>query len=100
MLKADAWYEEFPDDDNGAFYATGQPLLAGAANSNGLQAAGCFGGTNIKGHSLKAAYSFTDSATLSLSYYLNELIIDNSLATAPDKRDRAGHLILDLMWMF
>ncbi|MBI4662923.1 MAG: putative porin [Verrucomicrobia bacterium] len=100
VLKANAWYEEFPDDDNGAFYAAGHPLLTGASNANGLQGAGFFGGTNIKGHYLKATYSFTDAATLSLSYYLNELIIDNALASATDKRDRAGHLIADLMWRF
>ncbi|MEQ2005354.1 MAG: putative porin [Limisphaerales bacterium] len=100
VLRADAWYEEFPDDDNGAFYATGHPLLTGASNANGLQGAGFLGGTNIRGHYFKATYSFTDFATLSLSYYLNELIINNSASATTDKRDGAGHLIVDMMWKF
>ncbi|MBI3876073.1 MAG: putative porin [Verrucomicrobia bacterium] len=100
VLRADAWYEEFPDDDNGAFYATGHPLLTGASNANGLQGAGFFGGTNIKGHYIKATYAITDFATFAVSYYMNDLIINNSTTAVADQRDRAGHLIADIMWKF
>lgn len=92
-LGADAWYEELLDEDNGAFFATGNPQ-AGGLTSNWRA------GTNIKGHYVKATYAVTDFATFALSYYINELIVDNSATAVIDKRDRAGHLIADFMWKF
>lgn len=90
-LESDAWYEEFPDDDNGAFYAAAHPLLAGSANG-----ANYYGGTNVKGHLVKASYSLTDFATLSLTYYLNNLITDVPGGSV----NGAGHIMVDLMFKF
>jgi hypothetical protein len=91
-LGGDAWYEEFPDDDNGAFYQATHPLLVGSGN-----AAGFFGGTNIKGHLVKASYSVNDFVTASLSFYMNELIVGSGTNF---RKGDAGHLMVDLMWKF
>jgi hypothetical protein len=87
-LEADAWYEEFPDDDNGAYYQAG---LAGSGNG-----AGYFGGTNVKGHILKLTYNFTDSLNLAVTYYLTDLINPNPTGSISG----AGHVMVDLMWKF
>ncbi len=90
-LEADAWYEEFPDDDNGAYYSSTQ-----ANSGNG---AGFFGGTNIKGHLVKATYNFTDYLNLSMTFYLNDLIV----RPAPNvfgNQSEAGHFMVDMMWKF
>ena len=42
-LEADAWFDAMPDDDNGAFYARGNPQLVGTGKGSGW-----FGGTNVK----------------------------------------------------
>jgi hypothetical protein len=67
-LGADSWFEELPDDDFGAFY--GQ---ADSPRNSGL-GAGYGGGTNAKGHVVRFAYSPTDSLTLSVKWYLADLI--------------------------
>ena len=89
-LEADAWLDAMVDDDNGAFYTTGNPQLTGTGKANGW-----FGGTNVKGHQIVAAYSFTDFMNVSFIYYLNELII-----TAPGKDSGAQHFMVDLNWKF
>jgi hypothetical protein len=89
-LEADAWFDALVDDDNGAFYATGNPQLGGTGKANGW-----FGGTNVKGHWVQATYSFTDSFNFTFAYYLNDLIIG-----APGQSSSAGHFMADLMWRF
>jgi hypothetical protein len=89
-LEADAWFDALTDDDNGAFYATGNPQLVGTGKANGW-----FGGTNVKGHQVIATYSFTDYLNFTFTYYLNDLIIG-----APGQKDGAGHFMADLMWKF
>ena len=79
-----------PDDDNGAFYAPGNPQLAGTG-----KASGWFGGTNVKGHLVQFTYSFTDYFNFTFTWYLNDLIIG-----APGQSDHAGHFMTDLMWKF
>ena len=66
VLESDAWYEELVDSDSGAFYASSFP------NSN--QRSGYRSGTNIRGHTFKAAYSPYDFLTLAATYYLFEAI--------------------------
>ena len=88
-LEADAWYDALVDDDNGAFYASGNP------QSTGNGKLGWFGGTNVKGHLIQGTYSFTDFMNLTFTYYLNDLIIN-----APGKSSSAGHFMADLMWKF
>jgi hypothetical protein len=89
-LEADAWFDALVDDDNGAFYGTGNPQLAGTGKSNGW-----FGGTNVKGHLAIATYSFTDYLNFTFTYYLNDLIIKG-----PGENTKAGHFMADLMWKF
>ena len=89
-LEADAWFDALVDDDNGAWYAAGNPQLGGTGKSNGW-----FGGTNVKGHLLQASYSFTDFMNFTFTYYLNDLIIN-----APGQSSDAGHFMADLNWKF
>ncbi len=95
-LEADAWFDALEDDDNGAFYATGNPQLAGTGKANGW-----FGGTNVRGHLAQATYSFTDYLNFTFTYYLNNLIIGNPPTTGvTDQSSKAGHFMADLMWKF
>ncbi len=89
-LEADSWFDALVDDDNGAFYATGNPQLAGTGKANGW-----FGGTNVKGHLVQATYSFTDFCNFTFTYYMNDLIIN-----APGQTSSAGHFMADVMWKF
>ena len=93
-LEADATYDQLTDDDNGAYYQ----------NAPTAGAVGYFGGTNIKGHLIKADYSFTDSLTLTFSCFLNELITPNlnTVGTPPagEPKSSAIHVMADLMWKF
>jgi hypothetical protein len=54
-LEADAWYEEMLDSDTGSFYASS---LANSGQGGGYRA-----GTNLKGHMVRAQYSFSDYLT-------------------------------------
>ena len=89
-LQADAWFDQFPDDDNGAFYGTGNPQLAGTG-----RASGWLGGTNIKGHQIVAIYSLTDFLNFTFTYYDNELIIGT-----PGQPGDGRHFMCDLNWKF
>ena len=93
-LEADAIYDQLVDDDNGAYY---QHAPNGGAS-------GWYGGTNIKGHLIKANYSFTDALTLSFTCYLNELISPSlntpAGANHGEPSNSAVHLMADLMWKF
>lgn len=89
-LEADAWFDAMVDDDNGAYYATGNPQLAGTGKANGW-----FGGTNVKGHLIQATYSLTDFLNFTFTYYMNDLIIE-----APVQPSSANHFMADLNWRF
>ena len=89
-LEADAWFDAIVDDDNGAYYAAGNPQLIGTG-----KASGWFGGTNVKGHLVQATYSITDFLNFTFTYYLNDLIIG-----APHQSSSAGHFMADLNWRF
>ena len=89
-LEADAWFDALVDDDNGAFFANGNPQLNGTGRANGW-----FGGTNVKGHQVIGAYSMTDFLNLSLIFYSNDLIIE-----APGQKSDATHFMVDLNWRF
>ena len=94
-LEADAWFDALVDDDNGAFYSTGNPQLVGTGKANGW-----FGGTNVKGHQVIATYSFTDYLNFTFTYYLNDLIIGNPTIPGVDSASGASHFMADLMWKF
>jgi len=87
-LDANSWYEEFPDDDFGGFYHAGPP--------NSATGAGFGGGTNVRGHYVKAVYALYDSLTLGITYYRGELIheVPNGSGST------ANHLMVDLIWKF
>jgi Putative porin len=85
-LEGDAWYEEFVDDDNIAYYPTTQIG----------ESAGMFGGTNVKGHLVKFNYSLTDALTLSVTCFVNSLINNPSATASSD----AMHVMADVMWKF
>ena len=89
-LDADAWYDQFVDDDNGAFYAN-TPTGSGK---------GYFGGTNIKGHLFRFDYSFTDSLTFTTTCYLNSLINSTVNNGGSEPKSDAIHIMADLMWKF
>jgi Putative porin len=89
-LEADAWFDALEDDDNGAYYATGNPQMAGTGKKNGW-----FGGTNVKGSLFQGVYSFTDYMNLTFTYYLNSLIVN-----IPGHSSDAGHFMADLNWRF
>ena len=96
-LEADAAYDQLVDDDNGAYYQ----------NAPTAGSIGYFGGTNIKGHMIKANYSITDSLTFTFTCFLNELINGNLNApgipgttTPGEPKNSAIHVMADLMWKF
>jgi hypothetical protein len=93
-LEADATYDQLADDDNGAYYQ----------NAPRAGAVGYFGGTNVKGHLIKANYSFTDSLTFTFSCFLNQLITPglNTTGTPPAGEPKSGamHVMADMTWKF
>jgi hypothetical protein len=85
-LGGDAWFEEFPESDFGAYYES-----APIGGSTGYRY-----GTNIKGHWVKGAYAATDALTLSIAYFFTDLVHPN-----PHGSDSgAGRLQADLVWKF
>jgi hypothetical protein len=93
-LEADAWYEEFVDSDTGAYRQL-------AASGSG-QAAGYRPGTGLQGHVVRAAYSPADAFTVSLTYYLYELIdTPTVITTVGSIKESAAHRVqLDAIWKF
>jgi hypothetical protein len=83
---ADAWYEEVVDDDFGAFYH-----VAPFGGVDGYQ-----GGTNVKGHVVRASYSPFDAITLSVTWYRTQLI--NQFPA--NSRSEADRILVDAMWRF
>ncbi len=65
-LESNYWFEEVVDSDHGGWYQT-SPFTGGGGTGYGA-------GTNIRGHYMRAAYSPYDSLTLSVNYYLFNLI--------------------------
>jgi hypothetical protein len=82
----DAWYEEVVDDDFGAFYQD--------ASVRG--SAGYHSGTNVRGHIVRANYSFNNAFTLGLGYYVSDLIHPSPSGSKSDTR----HLLVDAVWKF
>lgn len=87
-LQADAWFEEFPESDFGAFYQKALP--------NSGASAGYGAGTNIRGHMFRASYSPYDSLTFNVTYWLTELIKENPAHS----ESGMGRLQVDGVWKF
>jgi hypothetical protein len=97
-IEADVWYDQLVDDDNVAYY---QNPVNGAPVGSGT---GMYGGTNVKGHLIRADYSITDALTFSFTCYINQLIYPN-LNVQPgyvggEPQSNALHVMADLMWRF
>ena len=90
-LQADAWFEEFPESDFGAFYEAQQPNAGFAAPG-----AGYGSGTNVRGHWVKLSYSPYDSFTLSAACFFTELINPSP----GDSRSGMTRLQVDGVWKF
>jgi hypothetical protein len=89
-LEADAWYDQLVDDDFVAYYQNAP--VAGSA--------GVFGGTNVKGHRVQFDYSFTDSLTLSLTGYVDDLINSTLYGNVKEPNNTTIHMMADLTWKF
>jgi len=66
-MEADAWYDQLVESDFGATWTT-----APAGGRTGY-----FSGTNIRGHWIKGTYNFVDQWSLSVAYFMTELINDS-----------------------
>lgn len=85
-MEGDTWYEEFTESDFGANYIT-----APTGGSSGYRY-----GTNVRGHIFKAQWSPYDAVTLTVQYFLTELI-DPSPAGS---KSGAGRLQVDTTLKF
>ncbi|MBM3879094.1 MAG: hypothetical protein FJ387_05175 [Verrucomicrobia bacterium] len=85
-LEADAWYEELPESDFGAFY---EAAPVGGRPGYGL-------GTNVRGHWIKASYSPVNALTLSVACFVTELIH----AFPPGSNSDMTRLQVDAAWRF
>lgn len=91
QLQADAWFEEFPESDFGAFYQVQQPNAGFTAPG-----AGYGSGANVRGHWVKLSYSPYDSFTLSVACFVTELIHPSP----GDSRSGMTRLQVDGVWKF
>lgn len=74
-LGANSWYEELVDSDFGALYFRGPEYFSASSGTlSGGAYSGYGAGTNVKGHIVRLAYSPADALTLSVKWFLSELI--------------------------
>jgi hypothetical protein len=74
-LGANAWWEELPESDFGAYWKTA-PAYSG-------KSADYYSGTNVKGHTVRLAYSPYNFLTLSIKWFYTDLISTENMATQP-----------------
>jgi len=89
-LGGNSWWEELTDSDFGAFYAANNSPANSGANI------GYGSGTNVKGHIMRIAYSPNDSLTLSVKWFLTDLIKQYPSGSKSDM----SRLQLDALWKF
>lgn len=90
-LQGDAWFEEFPESDFGAFYQVQQANAGFAAPG-----AGYGSGTNVRGHWVKLSYSPYDSFMFSVACFFTELI----QASPAGSESGITRLQMDAVWKF
>jgi hypothetical protein len=96
-LQADAWYDQLVDDDMGAYYQNAAPTTT---NPGGYVSSGVYGGTNVKGHLIKADYSITDYLMFSLTTYITDIIDNQAYNHVSEPNSSTVHFMADLMWKF
>lgn len=74
-LGANAWWEELPDSNFGAYWKTA-PAYSG-------KSADYYSGTNVKGHTVRLAYSPYNFLTLSIKWFYTDLISTENMADQP-----------------
>ena len=95
VLEGDAWWEELPDSDSGAFYA-GRFTAATVPGVLRAAGSGYSAGTNIRGHWLRFGYSPYDSLTLNVTW-INLDLIEEYL---PGTESSMNRLQIDAVWKF
>lgn len=98
-MESDSWFEEITDSDLGGFYQ------AGLANANSVPGTtgtltGYRPGPGTQGHILKANYSPYDAWTLTVTYYLAELIDAPNVGSKRDPQSGMSRIQLDAVWKF
>lgn len=73
VLEGDFWYEQLPDSDFGAFYPKKYSASSGLKTARSLDS-GYFAGTNTRGHVIKSSYTPLDPLTLTVTWFIGELI--------------------------
>jgi len=94
-LESDSWFEEVVDVDFAAYYQAQQPNAGFTTASNPL-GAGYAGGTNLRGHIVKADYSPFNSLTLSVTWFATSLVD----ASPAGSESAANRVQVDAMWKF
>jgi hypothetical protein len=90
-LEADAMYDQLVDDDMAAYYQT-------APSGGGTP--GVYGGTNLKGHLIKANYSITDYLTFTLTSYITDVVNNKVYNNVSEPNSGTVHFMADVMWKF
>ena len=94
-LQPDAWFEELPESDFGAYYQA-QQANAGFGTSSNPLGRGYGPGTNVRGHWFRLAYAPFDSLTLGATGFLTELIDENP----PGSASGMTRIQIDAVWKF
>ena len=94
-LQRDAWWEELPESDFGAYYQA-QQGNAGFDSASNLSGAGYGSGTNVRGHIARAAYSPYDFFTLGVSCFVTGLIEESP----PKSESGITRVQVDANWKF
>jgi hypothetical protein len=87
-MERDFWYEEVVDSDFGGFYPP-TPTTAVGRPTYGP-------GTNLEGHVIRANYSFYDSLTFGVTYYLAHILDGDP----PGFDKNVNRIQVDAIWKF
>jgi hypothetical protein len=83
VLEGDFWYDQLPDSDFGAFYPKKYSASSGSKTARSLES-GYFAGTNTRGHVIKSSYTPLDPLTLSVTWFIGELVEANPAGATTD----------------
>lgn len=99
-LQGDVWYEEMVDSDFGGFYQVAPP--GGSPTTVSSAGIGYKAGTNLRGHVIRAQYSFFDSFTLGGTVYIADVIDTPTGASpvTPEYDSQSMRVQVDAVWKF